>query len=63
MNKNIPRRSLRTMACFVDEVPPEGLPEAEEELRELGLDASAVGNRLERDALNAIRTRILREHS
>ena len=61
--KHVSGRAMTRMAWFIDEVPPEDLPEAEEELRQLGLNASAVGNRLQQRALSAIGARILREHS
>jgi hypothetical protein len=61
--KDVVRRSVHRIGQFLEEIPPENLIEAEEELRGLGLEASAVGTKLEQQALGAIRARILREHS
>jgi hypothetical protein len=61
--KDLARRSVRRIGQFIEDIPPEDLIEAEEELRGLGLEASAVGTKLEQQALSAIRARILREHS
>ena len=57
------RRSVEWITQLFDEIPPEELAEAEEELRALGLDPSAIGDNLEQLALKSIRERILRDHS
>jgi len=57
------RQTLGRIVQLFDEVAPEELAEAEEELRALGLDPSTIGGKLERLALKSIRARMLREHS
>ncbi|HKN00337.1 MAG TPA: hypothetical protein VJX23_07445 [Candidatus Binataceae bacterium] len=57
------RRSLERIAESFDEISPEELDEAAEELRALGLDPSTVGDKLEQLVLKSIRGRMLREHS
>ena len=57
------RRSIATLAKLFDQVAPDEIDEAREELRALGVDPSAAAGRLEQVALRSIRERILREHS
>lgn len=59
----MPRRCIDLIGESFDEVAPEELVEAEDELKALGLDPSEVGGRLERKALKALRQRILHDHS
>ncbi len=61
--KDSARQTLGRIAQLFDEVVSEELAEAEEELRALGLDPSAIGEKLEQLALKSIRGRMLREHS
>ena len=56
------RRSIATLAELFDQVAPDEIDEAREELRALRVDPSAVAGRLEQMALRSIRERILREH-
>ena len=58
-----PQRSITTLAELFDQLAPDEIDEAKEELRALGLDPSAAAEKLERVALKSIRERILREHS
>ena len=57
------RRSIATLAELFDQVAPDEIDEAKEELWALGVDFSAAAGRLEQVALRSIRERILREHS
>ncbi|MBV8135429.1 MAG: hypothetical protein JO121_07290 [Deltaproteobacteria bacterium] len=57
------RRSTATLAELFEEVAPDEIDEAREELWALGVDPSAAAERLEEVALRSIRERILREHS
>ena len=57
------RRSIATLAELFDQVAPDEIDEAREELRAVGMDPSAAAGRLERLALRSIRERILCEHS
>ena len=57
------RRSIATLAELFDQVAPDEVDEASEELRALLVDPSAAAGRLEQIALRSIRERILREHS
>jgi ribosomal protein L30/L7E len=57
------RRFIERIGKLFDEVAPEELAEAEQELQALGLDPSRVGKTLEQLALKSIRTRVMREHS
>jgi hypothetical protein len=57
------RRSIATLAELFDQVAPDEIDEAREELRALGVNALAAAGRLEQVALRSIRERILREHS
>ena len=56
-------RSIATLAELFDQVAPDEIDEAREELRSLGVDPSPTARRLEQVALRAMRARILREHS
>jgi hypothetical protein len=62
-HNRISRQSAEKIIEFVEELPPENLPEAEEELRSLQLQPHAVGGKLEQIASQAIRERMLREHA
>jgi hypothetical protein len=57
------RRSIATLAELFDQVAPDEIDEAREELRAFLVDPSAAAGRLEQVALRSIRERILREHS
>ena len=57
------RRSIATLAELFDQVAPDEIDEAREELWALGVDPWAAAGRLEQVALRSIRERILREHS
>ena len=57
------RRSIATLAELFDQVAPDEIEEAREELCALGVDPSAAARRLEQVALRSIRERVLREHS
>lgn len=57
------RRSIATLAELFDQVAPDEIDEAREELRAFLVDPSAAAGRLEHVALRSIRERILREHS
>lgn len=57
------RKSMELIARFLDQIVPDNRAEAEEELRALGLDPSAVGDRLAALAVKSIRARMIREHS
>jgi hypothetical protein len=57
------RRSITTLAELFDQVAPDEIDEAMEELWALRVDPSAAAERLEQVALSSIRERILREHS
>ena len=58
-----PRRSIATLAELFDQLAPDEIDEAREELRALGMDPLAAAGRLEQLALRSIRERILRGHS
>jgi hypothetical protein len=57
------RRSIATLAELFEQVAPDEIDEAGEELRALGVDPSAAAGRLEQLALRSLQERILREHS
>ena len=57
------RRSIATLAELFDQVAPDEIDEAREELLALRVDPSAAAGRLEQTALKSIKERILREHS
>ena len=57
------KRSIATLAELFNQVAPDEIAEAREELRALGVDPSAAAGRLEQVALRSIGERILREHS
>lgn len=57
------RRSIATLAELFDQVAPDEIDEAREELWALGVDFCAAAGRLEQVALRSLRERILREHS
>jgi hypothetical protein len=57
------RRAIATLAELFDQVGPDEIDEAREELRAFLVDPSAAARRLEQMALRSIRERILREHA
>ena len=57
------RRSIATLAVLFDQIAPDKIEEAREELRAMGVDPSAAAGRLEQLALRSLRERILGEHS
>ena len=57
------RRSIATLAELFEQVAPDEIDEAGEELRALGVDPSAAAGRLEQLALRSLLERILRERS
>lgn len=57
------RRSIATLAELFDQVAPDEINEAREELWALGVDPSVAAGRLEQVSLRSIRECILREHS
>ena len=57
------RRAIATLAELFDQISPDKVDEAREELRALGIDPSAAAGRLEQLALRSLRERILGEHS
>jgi len=57
------RASIATLAELFDQVAPDKIDEAREELQALGVDPSAAAGRLEQLALRSLGERILGEHS
>jgi hypothetical protein len=57
------RRSIATLAELFEQVAPDEIDEAREELRALGVNPSAAAGRLEQLALGSLLERILRERS
>ena len=55
-------RQVAKIASLFDELAPEELGEAEEELRALELDPGAIGERLEHLAIKELRAGILATH-